>query len=345
MVKRLKVATALAGAPVGGAETFFTRFSCQLHKTNAVDVRVFTRDNAIRQPEFDKANANVEHFRFGGKLDLIDHWAYRRALKKFAPDIVLTFMNRATQLTPKGDYQLVGRLGHYYDLKYYRHCDYCIGITRGICDHLIQGGIPASRVVYIPNFVDETVAEAATKSSLGIKDQEPMILALGRLHVNKAFDVLIPAFAKLDAGVLCIAGDGPEKDALQAQAKSLGIEDRVKFLGWRTDINNLLRASDLFVCSSRSEGLGSIVLEAWFNRCPMAAVASQGPGELIRHGDTGLLSPIDDVDELSENMRVILADQSLAQSLSVNGYNEYLQNYSRDKIIGDYLDFFNTIAV
>ncbi|GAB2190344.1 glycosyltransferase [Sessilibacter sp. MAH1] len=345
MVKRLKVATALAGAPVGGAETFFTRFSCQLHKTNAVDVRVFTRDNAIRQPEFDKANANVEHFRFGGKLDLIDHWAYRRALKKFAPDIVLTFMNRATQLTPKGDYQLVGRLGHYYDLKYYRHCDYCIGITRGICDHLIQGGIPASRVVHIPNFVDETVAEAATKSSLGIKDQEPMILALGRLHVNKAFDVLIPAFAKLDAGVLCIAGDGPEKDALQAQAKSLGIEDRVKFLGWRTDINNLLRASDLFVCSSRSEGLGSIVLEAWFNRCPMAAVASQGPGELIRNGDTGLLSPIDDVDELSENMRVILADQSLAQSLSVNGYNEYLQNYSRDKIIGDYLDFFNTIAV
>jgi glycosyltransferase involved in cell wall biosynthesis len=164
------------------------------------------------------------------------------------------------------------------------------------------------------------------------------------LHVNKAFDVLLPAFSKLESGTLWIAGEGPERESLTAQAKALGILERVRFLGWRTDVNSLLKTADLFVCSSRSEGLGSILLESWFNRCPMVSAKSEGPSELITHGETGLLCEIDDIDEMSQHMRSVLNDSSLAQMLVDNGSREYASKYSEQIIIDRYLEFFEEIA-
>ncbi|MEZ5507979.1 MAG: hypothetical protein R3F38_19255 [Gammaproteobacteria bacterium] len=89
---------------------------------------------------------------------MLGHWRYRHALNAFNPDIVMTWMGRASETTPagKGRYILVNRLGHYYNLKYYRHADYWVGISRGICQHIINGGMPKDRVFYIPNFADET---------------------------------------------------------------------------------------------------------------------------------------------------------------------------------------------
>ncbi|GAA6167415.1 glycosyltransferase [Sessilibacter corallicola] len=345
MPNDLKIASVLAGANVGGAETFYTRFSCRLHQRDAADVRVFTRKNELREAEFSKYNVNTEFFRFGGKLHFLDHLRYQKALKKFDPSVVITFMNRATQLTPASQrYKLVGRLGHYYDYKYYRHCDHWVGITKGICDHLIRGGMPAKNIVHIPNFVDESDCEAIDRSSFSTPPDEPIILGLGRLHVNKAFDTLLPAFAKLATGTLWIAGEGPERENLTAQAESLGILDRVRFLGWRTDVNSLLKAADLFVCSSRSEGLGSILLEAWYNGCPMVSAKSEGPSELISHGETGLLCEIDDVDVMSQHMKTVLEDNQLAESLIANGTKEYQTKYSEKIVIDRYLEFFNEIA-
>jgi glycosyltransferase involved in cell wall biosynthesis len=345
MSDRLKIATVLAGAEVGGAETFYTRYSCRLHERNNTDVRVFTRKNVLREAEFNKAQVDTEFFRFGGKLHFLDHKKYHKALSAFDPNVVITFMNRATELTPSSrQYQLVGRLGHYYDYKYYRHCDYWVGITKGICDHLVRGGIPAEKIVQIPNFVDESPSDAIDRSSFSTPPDEPIILGLGRLHVNKAFDVLLPAFSKLESGTLWIAGEGPERESLTAQAKALGILERVRFLGWRTDVNSLLKTADLFVCSSRSEGLGSILLESWFNRCPMVSAKSEGPSELITHGETGLLCEIDDIDEMSQHMRSVLNDSSLAQMLVDNGSREYASKYSEQIIIDRYLEFFEEIA-
>ncbi len=341
----IKVAHVLAGAAQGGAENFYTRAVCELAKEPGLEQSAYTRPHPQRQQAFASANVEVHTFKFGSVAHIIDRYRYQRALKQAKPDIVLTYMNRATSLTPSGDYQLVARLGHYYDLKYYRHCDYWIGITKGICDYLIGAGLPADRVVHIPNFVNETQSEPLAKTSFDTPKGVPIIFALGRLHEHKGFDILIRALASMETqAVLWLAGDGPEKDSLQQLTQKLGLNDRVKFLGWQTNVNSLMKTVDLFVCPSRHEGLGSIIIEAWFNQCPMVATASQGPKELIRDGVNGLVTPIDDVSRLASAMASLLADPGKATQLARAGYREYQQHYSRDRIIKQYTEFFKKIA-
>lgn len=340
----IKVVHSLAGAPFGGAENFYTRLVCALNADSGLEQRAFTRANAQRVPQLESAGVTVETFRFGSKLNLLDNWRYRRALKRFAPDIVLTYMNRASGLTPRGDYQLVCRLGHYYDLKHYRHADYWIGISRGICQHLIDGGMPAERVVHIPNFVSEQIAEPIARSSFDTPVDVPLLFACGRLHTNKAYDILLQAMVAVPDAFLWLAGDGPERAALQQQASSLGVAARIRFLGWRNDINSLMRTADAYVCPSRHEGLGSIVGESWFNECPIVATDSQGPGELIEDGVTGLVTPVDEPEPLAAAINRVLGDRELATALAARAKAHYHDNYSQQIICQRYSDFFRQIA-
>jgi len=342
--KELRIAHVLAGAPQGGAENFYTRLVCELAAENEFTQSAFTRPHNLRQKAFTLAKVGMQTFKFGSSIHWLDRRQYRAALRDYAPDIVMTYMNRATSLTPSGDYTLVARLGHYYDLKYYQHCDYWIGITRGICDYLIKSGMPADRVIHIPNFVDESDAVALPKDSFSTPKNRTILFALGRLHEHKGFDILLRSLVTIDNTVLWLAGDGPERDSLESLAEELGVKDRVRFLGWRTDVNALMRTADIFVCPSRHEGLGSIIIEAWFNHCPMVATESQGPKELISDKKNGLLTPIDDVDSLSKAINALIDNPQEAQQIAEQGYREYQAFYSRDKIINQYKDFFEKIT-
>lgn len=339
MNNKITLVQSLAGAPYGGAENFYTRMVCALAGNPQIAQHAFTRPNEHRVPKIQAAGVPVQTFRFGGRLDIVDHYHYRKALQKLAPDVVLTYMNRASSLTPKGDYQLVCRLGHYYDLKYYRHADYWIGISKGICNHLIQGGMPTERVIHIPNFADETPVEPIDRTSFDTPTDKPLLLAAGRLHVNKAFDTLFYALAKVPDAVLWLAGDGPEKEALQNLCSELGLNERIRFLGWRNDVAALMQAADIFVCPSRHEGLGSIVMESWFNGCPIIATNSQGPGELIEDGCTGLVTPVDDVAALSDAMNTLVSSEQQRGQLSEQAKDHYNHFYSRKIISQRYADF------
>ena len=344
MSSAIKVAQCLAGAPYGGAEKFYTRLVAALANEPSLIQRAFTRENATRVPALRDANVQVETFRFGTVFNPLGNKKYLAALKTFAPDVVITYMNRASILTPPGDYQLVCRLGHYYNLKYYRHADHWIGISKGICKHLIDGGMPADRVYHIPNFADETIVQSIDRTSFDTPAGVPLILAAGRLHVNKGFDILIRALKGIPEAYLWLAGDGPKKSVLTRLCQNEGVAERVRFLGWRNDVAALMRSVDLFVCPSRHEGLGSIVMESWFNECPIVATASQGPGELIDHGNTGLLSPVDDIDQLQRNLVAAMNDQQLRNRLRENGSAEYQARYSKAVITKQYRSLLETIT-
>lgn len=343
MNKKIRIVQSLAGAPFGGAENFYTRLVCALARNPQLEQYAFTRENPFRVGQLLAANVPVTTFRFGGRLDFLDHLRYRRALKKLAPDIVVTYMNRPTFVTPKGDYLLVARLGHYYNLKYYRHCDYWIGNIKGICKYLIDGGMPENRVFYLPNFIEEVEAPPLARDSFDTPVDKPLMLAAGRLHINKGFDILLHAITSIPDAVLWLAGEGPERSSLEALCQQLGLGDRVRFLGWREDVGALMRTADLFVCPSRHEGLGSIVLESWFHGCPIVATRSQGPGELIADNRTGLLTAIDDVQALADAINRVLQQPELAATLRAEARQEYKDHYSEERISKRYADFFQQI--
>jgi len=344
-MKKLRVAQIMGGGELGGAENFFYRIFKSLHNSGHTEQKAFIRAFPSRAKDLESYGGKYEGFRFGSAFHWVDRLRYRKSLSLFEPDVVLTWMNRASEYTPKGSYVLVARLGNYYNLKYYQNSDFWIGISRGICDHLVRGGMPIKRVVYIPNFVDEDpvsvpILREEMNSPIGI----PIVFANGRLHRNKGFDILLKAMVDVSNAHLWLAGSGPEETRLKTLCRDLGLENRVNFLGWRRDISALLEAADCFVCPSRHEGLGSVVLEAWFRGCPIVATRSQGPSELIDDGETGVLTEIDNPSELAEAIKVLLGQSELRKKLASAGKEAYRSAFSQASITAQYEQFFNAVS-
>lgn len=339
----MKVMQCMAGAEFGGAEAFFVRLVRALHRAG-LDQRVIIRENKVRAQNLREGGIEPLELPFGGMLDRRTPRALKHEIKTYQPQIVMTWMNRASKMCPKGEFVQVGRLGGYYDLKYYRTCDHLIGNTQDIVTHIVENGWDKDRAHYLPNFVSEERAEPVSRRSLYTPENASLILALGRLHENKGFDVLLRAISRVPNTYLWLAGEGPLRESLEKQAEDLGIKPRVRFLGWREDTPALFAACDLFVCPSRHEPLGNVVLEAWAQGVPVIAADSMGPGTLIEHMDSGILVPVDDSDTLARAIRAVTEDYELADHIAGRGHEVYQEQFTEAQVVKQYLDFFQSIV-
>lgn len=353
----------MASKQRGGAETFFARLCVAVartphhqtplhqtplhqtphHQTPLHQTIVVRRGAACRDDLRAGGLAAIEMpFLFNG--DPLTRGRLKRLFAASAPDVVLSWMSRAASTCPRGRFVHVGRLGGYYHLKYYAGCDHLIANTQDIVDYVVGTGWPRDRVHYLPNFVDERPAPAIDRASLATPAEAPVVLALGRLHSDKAFDVLLAAIAELPRVHLWLAGEGPLEAALKRLADKLGVTDRVHFLGWRNDVTALLSAADCLACPSRIEPLGNVILEAWVNRRPVVAAASKGPRGLVRSGETGLLVPLEDAAALTDALRRVLTDKALAADLAGRGRAEYEARFSQAAVTGRYVEFLTKVA-
>jgi glycosyltransferase involved in cell wall biosynthesis len=330
-----RIAQVMAGAVHGGAELFYERLCLALHAAGDAVLPVI-RTNAERAALLRAAGMAPAELSFGPPYDLLTRRRLRAALREFAPRVVVGWMSRANQHMPDGDWVRVGRLGGYYDLRYYRGCHHLVGNTRGIVDWLRRQGWPAERTHYLPNFVEDF---RDTAPAADLPAGRPLLLGLGRLHADKGFDTAIRALARLPDALLAIAGSGPEEANLRRLAISAGVAERVLFLSWRKDAGALLRAADLFVCSSRVEPLGNMVIEAWSARRPVVAVAADGPAELVRDGEDGLVVPQEDPAALAGAIARVLGDAGLAAGLAAAGRRRFEGEFGRDAVVGRWREF------
>lgn len=341
-----RVLNLMAGAAQGGAEAFFERLVAAFARAR-LDQRVVIRRDAARAARLRAAGIEPVELAFGGLLDIATPWALRGLVRDFDPDASLAFMSRAAAKLParKGRRPVrIGRLGGYYDLKYYRHCDRLVGNTRDIVDWIVRQGWPADRVDYLPNFVDATRAAPAARGDFDTPDDAKLFLALGRLHPAKGFDVLLEALAGLPGAYLWIAGAGPLDAELKRQADRLGLTPRVRFLGWRQDMPALVAACDVLVCPSRHEPLGNVVIEGWAHGRPVVAAAAAGPAALLRDGENGLLVPVDDAAALAAAMRRAAGEAGLAARLASSGEAAYQAEFTERAVVRRYLDYFAAVT-
>ena len=327
----LKVAHVMAGAEAGGAELFYERL-CIAQGRAGDDVLAAIRRDLPRAARLRRGGLEPLQLRFGGRLDLLTRQHLRRALRRHAPRVAVAWMNRAARLTPTGEWVLAGRLGGFYDLSYYRRCDHLIGNTRGIVEWARAQGWPARRVHHLPNFSDDH-GVAARRRPDWLPAGARLLLAMGRLHRNKAFDVLIRAMPLLPDAVLLIAGDGPERMGLEALARREGVAGRVRLPGWSEDRAGLLAAADLLVCPSRHEPLGNVIIEAFSARLPVVAASAQGPVELITSGADGILTPLEDERALAAAIDAVLRDPSLAARLGQAGRVRYEAEFAAGPVL------------
>lgn len=155
----------------------------------------------------------------------------------------------------------------------------------------------------------------------------PVVLSCARLDPQKGHAALLRAAAEVPETVFVLAGEGPERSALERTADEFGIAERVRFLGFRTDIPELLAAADVFALPSAYEGSSLALLEAMAAARPIVSSAIGGTDELIEHGISGLLVPPGDNAALVEALKRVLSDSALSSSLG---------RHARARVIRDF---------
>ena len=338
----LRLMQVMAGALNGGAEAFFERMVGALGRSG-VKQHLAIRNEPARVSRLRPSNAAISTHRFGGHWDLLTPWQLKREAKRFQPDVTLAWMSRAALMAPKRPGVVTARLGGYYKLKYYKGCHHLIGNTKDICDYIVRQGWPAGQTHYLPNFVDAEPVPAADRAAFDTPEDAPLLLSLGRLHWRKGFDVLLSALQSIPGAYLWVAGEGPEEAELQRIASAAGIADRVRWLGWRQGVGDLYAACDVFVCPSRAEPLGNVVIEAWAHGAPVVATASAGPAALIEEGVSGMLVPPEDADALAGAIRTVLDNPALAADLREAGREGYAKSFTEDAVVAQYRAFFEQV--
>lgn len=344
----MRVLQVMAGAAHGGAEAFFTRLVTGLGRAG-LNQRAVIRGDTRRTTMLRDSGIDVAEESFGGLFDWRTQKRLRQHIETYDPDLVLTWMNRATRHCPriepaKRRFVHAARLGGYYNLKYYERCDHLIANTEDIGAYIKGEGWPSSRVHVLANFVSPGTLPSLERSTQATPNQAPLVLALGRFHRNKAFDVLIDAIAKLPDAYLWLAGEGPLRRSLENLAAGKGIGDRIRFLGWHDDVSALFAGADVMVCPSRVEPFGNVVVEAWAHNVPVIATRATGPAALIKDGSDGLLVPCEDSTALAAAIRRVTEDADLAASLARAGYARFQQDFAENVVIEKYLELFDYLV-
>jgi glycosyltransferase involved in cell wall biosynthesis len=334
----MRILMAIAGAAKGGAEKHFERLARAFHARDDVTLQVLMRHNYDRYKRLKDLGIELRQAPFGGFFDFKTKKLFSEHIESFKPDVVFTWLNRATKFCPKSHALHVGRPGGYYDLKYYRQCDLMIAMTDHLRTFYLDKGWPAEKIVTVPNFADEPLPGTSLPSALSLDPKKKVVLALGRFHPNKGFDVLMNAMTQVPEAQLCLLGEGDEKQALVEMAAP--IASRVHFLPWQENISTFMNHADVFVCPSRHEPFGSVILEAWSHKKPLIASESEGPSQVIEHEKTGLLVPVGNDDALSGAINRVLGDEKLAKDLAKKGHETYKKRYHEQVVVQQYLDAF-----
>ncbi|MGA8706934.1 MAG: glycosyltransferase [Steroidobacteraceae bacterium] len=257
--------------------------------------------------------------------------AVRTALERFAPDVIHAHLRRSTRLLAqiRPDAATVATLHLTVNGPHFATMDGLICIAdwqrrdlpagfRGQVFFINESMIPAPRL--------SPEAITARRAELGAGRDDYLVGGVGRLARSKGFDLLIKAFerAALPQARLAILGDGRERSRLQRLARRA--EPAVTLPGFRSDIKQYYQAFDLFVCPSRREPLGRVVLEALDGGAPVLATATAGPSELLeRHG--GDLAPIGDVAALAARLRHHYDARTPRRQIDLSGY--YIDTVAR----------------
>lgn len=289
--------------------------------------------------------------------------ALRRVVKAFRPDIVLAMMTTASVLsvlacaglpcrviatehthppsqTLSGFWQRLRRLT-------YPRAARVVALTRGTADWLAQH-VPGSRLAVIPNPVHFPLPRAEPILTPVSGHGRKRLLAVGRLHADKGFDLLIQAYAPLAASHpdwdLVILGEGDERPALEAQVRAAGLASRIFMPGRAGNVGDWYESADLYVLTSRFEGLSNTLLESMASG--LAAVSfdcDTGPREIVREGVDGVLvRPNGDVSALCKALDAVMKNDTDRRRMA-QAATDVRDRFSAERVLQKWQELFDGV--
>ena len=214
-----------------------------------------------------------------------------------------------------GDFK--NRMYEWLQVRAFRRFDAVVAVSDAMATDLARRGVPRDRLHTLVNAWNPRGVpreRSAARRALGLPTEGTVVGWVGRLSREKGADVLLEAFASL-TGLdvqLSVVGEGRELSALRAQARSLGLDDRVRWHGAVPEAGQILTAFDVFVLSSRTEGTPIVLFEAMASEVPIVAAAVGGVPNVVTTGEA-VLVPSDDSDALAAAIRTVVTDRGASQ--------------------------------
>jgi glycosyltransferase involved in cell wall biosynthesis len=230
-------------------------------------------------------------------------------------------------------------IGH--NRKKYLAPDAYVAISEAVRRELLAGGVPEKKIHLVSSGVPPHVRDDRAKTRLAkawnLDPEAPWVGCVADLVDHKGHDTLLRAWRLVwqaePTARLVIIGDGPLRASLEALARQLGVFEAVRFVGRSNEAPAWMSALSVFALTSKTEGLGSSILDAMAARVPVVATAAGGIPELVRHEQTGLLAPVSDVDAIAANIIEALRDRRKMAALSGAAYNEIWRARSADAMV------------
>ncbi len=302
-----------------------------------------------------------------GEADLVAVVRLARLFRRFRPDVIHMHTSHGhtlgvlarrlagvgrTVVSRRVDFTIYRNALRLSWFKYRFGVDLYVAISDGIRRQMVQDGIPAERIRVVHSGIDLARVDAAPRvdvhATLGLPAGAPLVGDVAAFGWHKAQEFLVRATPRIlaevpDAHVLLI-GDGECRGRVAAEARELGLEDRILFTGFRTDVLSLVHGMDCFVMCSVLEGLCTSLLDALALRCPCVGSAVGGIPEVLVDGVTGLTVPPRDPEALARAVVRVLREPELAARLREAGRRHVEERFTVDAMVEGNLALYRALA-
>lgn len=318
-----------AGREWRGGQNQVRLLTRELSHRPALEVRLITRGGSPLAERAAAAGVAVQGVPWSMGLDPRAWWALRAAIRRFRPDILHAHDSHALTVARAAAGAGPVLIAHRrVDFHIRRNSAWCrapavIAVSAAVARVLTADGVPPGRITVIPDGIDPAEVRAAAarpldiRARLGLAPGTPLAVNVAALVDHKDQRTLVRAAAHARAARpdlhWAIAGDGALRPALERDIAELHLGDRVHLLGYVVEADALIRQADVFVMSSKEEGLGSVILHAVVLEKPVVATAAGGISEVL---PADRLVPVGDAAALGEKVVSVLTRPSPPLSLA-----------------------------
>ncbi|MBO8129070.1 MAG: glycosyltransferase family 4 protein [Peptococcaceae bacterium] len=281
----------------------------------------------------------------GVRANFIGRLAARRADTPVVTTVHSSIYHDYAHLLKKFFYHRIEKLTRPYTSKF-------IAVAGSLKKELEADGIKSEKIAVVynglsPDFPLDTKPAPFLRKELGIAEEIPVLMTIGRMESVKNQAMLLQVFALLKQNGIpfhgVLVGDGPLLSELKEMAASLEIEEEVSFLGFRKDIFPLLSEADLFLLTSKMEGLPVTLLEAMAASTPVVVTGVGGMPEIVQLAQNGYVVPVDDMEQFAARIQALLVQPDLKQKLAENGRQALRKHFTAEQFIKHTLQVYQEV--
>lgn len=317
--------------------------------------------------EYRNLQKNVFEIKAYGRFDLTVIWRLAKLIRREKIDIIHSHSYKSDILgliaarlcgiraitTPHGfvglnDWKL--KLYYWLGNKFFKWFDFVVPLSRQLREDVLELGVNEEKVRYIRNGVDLDEIDAV-KTTPNDETSKPAgkrrIGYIGQITQRKNIDHILAVFDRLHTDhpelELVLLGDGDQQQEMQEHATTLQSSDAIQFAGFQPNRLHWLKTFDLFVMTSKLEGIPRCLMEAMAMKIPVAAYQIPGVDQLVTHEETGLLADYADQKMLADYWRRILYEDDLAESLAESGRQFILEKFSGKRMADEYVALYREL--